>query len=155
MLVALGPVRKQFCETCDAVRQVLAEFPDERLLRTPGPGSNSVAAIVQDIARTNWVYARVMEHGEWGQSWELEENPSRDRLMERLAESEQQVCETFERMTPDGLRQTRAERWWALGLPAEGPLDSLWFAMEMVRHAAYHLGQLNVYLLMLEGISWV
>jgi uncharacterized damage-inducible protein DinB len=151
MVEALTPIWKQFCETHDSLRQVLSEVPDERLQWRPGPKANSVATIVQDIARANGVYAHVLEHGEFVQLWEMEESPSRDRLLERLAESERQVCETFERMTPDGLRRTRAERWWALGLPAEGPLDALWFAMEMVRHCAYHVGQISSYLLIWEG----
>jgi hypothetical protein len=32
-----------------------------------------------------------------------------------------------------------------------GPLDSLWFAHQMVRHTAYHLGQVN-YLHLLLGL---
>jgi len=151
MVETLAPIGKQFRETCDALRQALAEVPDERLLWQPAPEASSVATMLQDIARTSEVYAYLIEHGGWGPSSELEESPSRERLLERLAESEQRVCEAFERMTPELLRQTRADRWWAFGRPAEGPLDALWFAMEIVRHASYHLGQINLYLSLLEG----
>jgi hypothetical protein len=88
-----------------------------------------------------------MEHGDLGPRPEMEESPSRQSLHDRLAVSEQRVRETFERMTPAGLRQTRADRWNPLAPVVEGPLDAQWFALQMVRHSAYHLGQLNVYLL--------
>jgi hypothetical protein len=32
-----------------------------------------------------------------------------------------------------------------------GPLDALWFCNQIVRHTAYHLGQINYILLLLEG----
>jgi uncharacterized damage-inducible protein DinB len=147
----LLPIRMQFGETCDALRQALAALPDERLLWQPAPEASSVATMLQDIARTSEVYAYLIEHGEWGPSTELEERPSRERLLERLTESERGVYEAFERMTPERLRQKRADRWWAFGKPAEGPLDALWFAMEIVRHASYHLGQINLYRSLLEG----
>ena len=56
-------------------------------------------------------------------------------------------------MTPERLRQIRADRWGPLGPEVPGPLDALWFALQMMRHSAYHLGQINVYLLLLEGES--
>jgi uncharacterized damage-inducible protein DinB len=151
MVEALAPVWKQFGETCDALRQALAEVPDARLLWQPAPEAASMATMVQDIARTSEYYAYLIEHGERGPASELEEAPSRERLLERLAESERRVRAAFELITPDRLRQPHADRWWAFGKPAEGPLDALWFAMEIVRHAAYHLGQINLYLLLLEG----
>ena len=36
-----------------------------------------------------------------------------------------------------------AEDWNPLGPPVEGPLDALWFAHQIVRHSAYHLGQVS------------
>jgi uncharacterized damage-inducible protein DinB len=147
----LEPVWKQLGETYDALREALAEVPDERLAWRPGPAANTVALIVQHIARANIRYANMMERSDRGVPWELEESPGRQRLVERLDESERQVRETFERMTPEALRQTRADRWGPLGPEVRGPLDALWFAMQMVRHSAYHLGQINVYLLVWEG----
>ena len=146
MIEPLPLVWKQFEEAHAALRQALAEVPDERLLwRPPGAKGDAVATIVQDVARANAYYAHLIEHGGPVPPWEMEESPGRDRLLERLAESEQQVREAFERMTPNSLRQPRAEKGWALGLPADGPLDALWFAMEIVRHACYHVGQLHIY----------
>jgi hypothetical protein len=93
----------------------------------------------------------MMARGERGQRWELEERPSRQRLLERLEESEGCVRDAFEGMTLEALLQTRADCWRPLGPEVEGPLDALWFALQMVRHSAYHLGQINVYLLLWEG----
>jgi uncharacterized damage-inducible protein DinB len=151
MIGELEPVWKQFQETYHALRLALAEVPDERLHWRPGPAANSVAGIVQHTARANIRYAEVMEAGQRGERWEVEESPPRDRLLERLAESERHVQGTFERMTPEVLCQPRADRWNPLGPEVLGPLDTLWFAHQIVRHSAYHLGQVNVYLLLLEG----
>jgi len=152
MIPELEPIWKQFAETYSALRQALAEVPDDRLAWRPGPKASTVAWMVQHIARGNIVYS-MMALGERGQRWELEERPSRQRLLERLDESEGRVRDAFERMTPEALRQTRADRWGPLGPEVEGPLDALWFALQTVRHSAYHLGQINVYLLLWEGES--
>jgi len=153
MIPDLEPVWKQFTETYEALRQALAEVPEDRLAWRPGPKANTVAGIVQHIARANIGYAHVMEHGERGPRWQPEESPSRQWLLDRLDESAQRVQETFEWMTPERLRQIRADRWGPLGPEVPGPLDALWFALQMMRHSAYHLGQINVYLLLLEGES--
>src|SRR6266700_7545731 len=92
--------------------------------RTPSPGSCSTA-------RANIGYAHVMEHGERGPRWQPEESPSRQWLLDRLDESAQRVQETFEWMTPERLRQIRADRWGPLGPEVPGPLDALWFALQM------------------------
>jgi uncharacterized damage-inducible protein DinB len=147
----LKPIWQQFVETYDALREALAQVPDDRMTWRPGPAANTAAWIVQHAIRANTVYASFMEHGERGAPWEIEERASRERLLERLEQSETRVRECFERMTPALLAQTRAERWGPLGPEVEGPLDARWFALQMVRHSAYHLGQLNVYLLLWEG----
>ena len=38
-------------------------------------------------------------------------------------------------------------------LSVQGPLDAMWFAQQIVRHSAYHLGQINYILLLLEGME--
>jgi hypothetical protein len=40
-----------------------------------------------------------------------------------------------------------------LGPEVQGPLDAMWFAQQIVRHSAYHLGQINYILRLLEGES--
>jgi uncharacterized damage-inducible protein DinB len=150
MIPELGPIWKQLDETYEAIRQVLAEVSDERLSWRPGTRANSVAGIIQHLARANVRYASMIDTGRPGPGIELIESPARELLLQRLEESQKRVQETFEQLTPAGLRQVRADGWRPLGLPVEGPLDSLWFAMQMVRHSAYHLGQMNVYVLMWE-----
>src|SRR5437879_4195544 len=150
MTPELEPIWQQLVETDDALRDALARMPDDRLAWRPGAGAKTVAAIVQHIARAILGYANVMEYGEPGHRWEPEESPSRARLLQRLDDSMRRARETFDRMTAEALRQARADRWAPLGPEVQGPLNALWFAMQMVRHSAYHLGQINVYLLMLE-----
>jgi uncharacterized damage-inducible protein DinB len=151
MLAELEPIWKQLTETYDAVRQALAEVPDDRLHWRPGPQANTVAGLVQHIARANVAYANMMDHGDREPRRDLEERPDRALLLDRLAESEHRVLGVFEQMTPDTLRLTRADEWAPLGSTVIGPLDGLWFAMQMVGHSAYHLGQINLYLLLWEG----
>jgi uncharacterized damage-inducible protein DinB len=147
----LEPIWRQFAETYEALRLALAEVPDARLTWQPGPHANSVAEIIQHIVRANIRYAHVMEAGETTRRPEAEAAPDRARLLARLEESEQAVRQTFERMTPEALRRVCADGWNPLGPAVEGPLDAGWFALQIVRHSAYHLGQINVYLLLLEG----
>lgn len=147
----LGPVWRQLSETYEALRQALAEVTDDRLHWRPGSCVNTVAGIVQHIARANIRYADMMESADLELRWEMEDQPGRARLLERLDQSEERVRATFERMTPETLRQVRADRWQPLGPMVAGPLDAFWFALQMVRHSAYHLGQINVYLLLWEG----
>jgi uncharacterized damage-inducible protein DinB len=151
MIGELEPVWKQFQETYHALRLALAEVPDDRLHWRPGPAANTVAGIVQHTARANIAYAGMMVQGEPGERRKVEESPGRDWLLERLDESERHVRETFERIALEALRQPRADRWNPLGPEVAGPLDAFWFAQQIVRHSAYHLGQVNVYLLLLEG----
>jgi uncharacterized damage-inducible protein DinB len=155
MVSELEPIWQQFIETYDALRQALSEVPDDRLTWRPGPNANSVAGIVQHVAGSNLLYARMMASGDYGPRREPEENRDRGHLSERLQESEQIVRETFERMTPEALPQPRADRWNPLGPEVEGPFNAHWFALQIVRHSAYHLVQLNVYLLLMEGNSSV
>src|SRR3954468_5036548 len=115
MVSELEPIWKQFNETYDALRQVLTEVPDDRMTWRPGPKANSVAGIVQHVAGSNILYARMMASGEDRPRREPEQNPDQRRLGERLQESEQMVWETFERMTPEALRQARADDWNPLG----------------------------------------
>jgi uncharacterized damage-inducible protein DinB len=151
MIPELEPIWKQLDETYAAIRHVLAEVADERLTWRPGTSANSVAAIVQHIARANIRYASMIDTGQPGPGIELTDNPPRGLLEQQLEASQSRAKETFERITPAELRRIRADNWGPLGMPVEGPLDSLWFALQMVRHSAYHLGQMNVYLLMWEG----
>jgi uncharacterized damage-inducible protein DinB len=153
MIDALKPVWKQFEETYQALRHSLATVPDADLTWSPGGEAMSVARLVQHIASANLNYMRHMERSDRGRTWEFQEAPPRAWLGERLDESEQRVREVFEAMTPESLARACADDWSPLSdsNPVEGPLDALWFALQAMRHTAYHLGQLNVYLLVLAA----
>jgi uncharacterized damage-inducible protein DinB len=152
MLPELQPIWKQFQETYDALRLSLGSMPDEWMGWLPSPTATSVAEITQHIVRANRNYCSMIETGGRAQQpSEVVEDADRAFLMARLAESEEQVRECFGRITPELLRKERAATWHPLGPPVKGPLDSLWFAHQIVRHSAYHLGQVN-YILMLLGL---
>jgi uncharacterized damage-inducible protein DinB len=150
MIPELEPVWKQFTETYDALRQALAEVPEDRLHWKPGPQATTVAEITQHIAGANRRYAAMID-GSAVTRGPLEEAPTRGRLLELVTESEARVQSVFEQLPADDLRRSRADQWNPLGPRVEGPLDALWFAGQMVRHSAYHLGQINYILRLLEG----
>jgi uncharacterized damage-inducible protein DinB len=151
MLPEILPIWKQFQETYDALRHSLSSMPDEWMGWLPSPTASSVAGITQHIVRANQNYCSMIERGERAQPSEVVEDVDRAFLMARLAESEDHVRSCFARITPELLRQERAATWHPLGPSVKGPLDSLWFAHQIVRHSAYHLGQVN-YILMLLGL---
>jgi len=153
MIDALKPVWKQFEETYRALRYSLAEVPDADLTWSPGGEAMSVARLIQHTASANINYVRHMEGSDRGRAWEYQEAPPRGWLVARLDESEQRVRDVFYAMTPESLARACADDWSPLSdsNPVEGPLDALWFALQAVRHTAYHLGQLNVYLLVMAA----
>lgn len=152
MTSELEPVWKQFTETYDALREALAEVPDDRLAWEPCPAARSALAIVAHIARANRRYGSLVV-GAGLPSAPPEQIPGRSRMLELLRESEDGVGEVFEQMTPKTLRRRCADDWAPLGPQVQGPLDALWFCHQIVRHTAYHLGQINYILLLLEGYS--
>ena len=151
MLRELQPIWKQFQETYDALRQSLTMMPDEWLGWQPASGATSVAEITQHIARANITYSNMIERGERGSRREIDPDADRAFLLLRLAESEERVRSCLEKLTEADLRRERASVWHPLGPEVKGPLDSLWFALQIVRHTGYHLGQIN-YILMLLGL---
>jgi uncharacterized damage-inducible protein DinB len=156
MIDTLKPVWKQFGETYEALRYSLATVPDGDLTWSPGGEAMSVARLIQHIASANINYMNCMrprEGSEQERAREYQEAPPRAWLVERLNESEHRVREGFDAMTPESLTRSCAEDWAPLGDSnlVAGPLDALWFALQAMRHTAYHLGQLNVYLLVLAA----
>lgn len=150
MLDTLKPVWKQFEETYQDLRYALAAVSDDDLTWSPGGEARSVAGLIQHIASANFLYMRILEGDMREHTWEFQDAPTRTWLEERLDESERDVQEVFDAITAGSLAYPRADDWSPLSDVnlVVGPLDGLWFALQAVRHTAYHLGQLNVYLLM-------
>ena len=142
MLELLNPTWKQSEETYNCVRKLLEQTPDERLHWKPAPDAWSISDMTQHIGRANIIYAMVME-GKEPIRRPFMDQPSRSELLESLDSSEAFVRQVFERMTGEELTRTRADDWNPLGPPVEGPLDGLWFALQIVRHTAYHAGQIS------------
>jgi uncharacterized damage-inducible protein DinB len=151
MIAELKPVWKQFEETYSALRQALTAVPDDWLLWRPALGATCVATIAQHVAGANVRYCNMIEHGERGRSWDVDDHADRELLLQRLALSEERVRSCLEGIDEAELRRVVAERWHPLGQEVKGPLDVLWFAQQIVRHSAYHLGQIN-YILLLLGL---
>lgn len=151
MVEALKPVWKQFVETYAALDAVLIEIPDERLHWIPSANCTSPAWVTFHIARGNISYANHMVTGDGGDRPVFDPNVSRDGLKALLATSLDRVRTVFHDLPPERLHAVCATDWEPLGPVVKGNQDALWFAMQMVRHSAYHLGQLNYIALMLEA----
>lgn len=152
MIAELKPVWKQFQETYQALRDSLGQAPEHRLEWRPGEKASSIAHIVQHVISANYGYVNMMEQVVREVAWEYHDHRGRGWLLERLNESEKTVRDAFEHLSAGDLNRTCAREWHPLNEqpPVEGPLDALWFALQIVRHTAYHLGQVNLYLLLLE-----
>lgn len=150
MTPELEPVWKQFEETYDALRDALSQLPDERLDWRPSAAAPSAAGIVAHIIRGNWRYSSLAAAADLPAP-ASEPIPDRPRMRQRLAESQAQVQRVFEQLSTQDLRRVCAEDWSPLGPDVVGPLDALWFCHQIVRHTAYHLGQINYISLLLEA----
>jgi hypothetical protein len=154
MIPTLGPILRQLEETCEAVRISIESAGESGLGWKPAPHVNTFAEIAEHIASGNLAYATVIGPANVRRAWEIDPTPTKEWLLARLDESLATARQTIEGVTEENLHVSRAADW----CPncdeqlIQGPLDALWFTQQMVRHTAYHLGQLNLYLqLMVTG----
>jgi uncharacterized damage-inducible protein DinB len=151
MIGELQPIWKQFEETYAPLREWLAAIPDDRLKETPAEGVASASKIIRHICRGNLVYSHMIERSERALG-DIPIEPDRQELLELIDRSERRVREAFEAVTEQNAHEPRAGDWSPLGPPVAGPLDAVWFALQIVRHSAYHLGQVS-YIMQLGGFS--
>lgn len=157
MIAALVPALRLLEENYEALRISLNSVPDVQLDWSPGADTNPLSVIVQHIARGNLVYASVIGPEDHRPSWKPEPSISRQDLLDRLDHSLAVSRATLEGVTEENLRNSRCDDW----CPncdeqlIQGPLDAEWFAFQMGRHTAYHLGQVNLYLRMMGSNSAV
>lgn len=145
MLDVFVPVFRQLEETVDAVRIAIELAGPNRLGWRPSPDTPTFAEIVEHIANGNLAYATVIGPANVRRKWEYEPSPAKEWLLARLDESLTASRVAIEGVTADNIHDSRADDWNpnCEEQTIEGPLDALWFAMQMARHTAYHLGQLN------------
>ena len=142
MISDLQVVWQQSAETYAVFRELLEGTTTEKLYVRPTEDIWSISDIAQHIARANIVYAMVMEGHEPFRR-EPTDRPSLVELLEYINYSETFVQEVFERSTTESLQLVRADDWNPLGPDVSGPLNSFWFALQIVRHTAYHVGQIS------------
>lgn len=140
---ALKPVWKQFVETHNALIAILNEISDERMHWSPTPANWTPARIATHIAGGNVHYANLMETGESGENLAVGPHAKRAELLNLLDRSLDRVRTVLRDLPPERLRAVCATDWEPLGRVVKGDHDALWFAMQMVRHTAYHVGQLT------------
>lgn len=137
MLDVLQPIVKQLDETYEALHCSLRLLNDDQLGWTPGPAAQTVAQVVQHIARANVRYAAYI--GPEDRPWDRELKPvlPRDELLSRVDKSQRIAVETLEALTAENLYEPRADSW-SPNCPEQeiaGPLDALWFALRSSRRS--------------------
>ncbi len=148
MIPTLNPIFRQLEETYDAVRISIELAGESQLGWKPALNANTFAEVAEHIASANLTYATVIGPTNVQRKWEFELAPTTSWVLARLDESLATAKSTIEGVTDDNLHESRSDDW----CPncdeqlIQGPLDALWFVQQMVRHTAYHLGQLNLYL---------
>jgi len=152
MIPTLAPIFQCLEETYEAVRISIEQAGDSRLGWKPAPNTKTFAEIAEHIASANLTYATVIGPGDVKRQWQIDPSPAKDWLLARLDESLATARQTLEGVTEENLHDSRENDWCpnCEEQLIQGPLDALWFAQQMVRHTAYHLGQLNLYLRLLE-----
>ena len=148
MIDSLEHVLKRWDETHDAIVDWLAQFPEERLTWSPGGAATSAGGILAHISRANHVYAS-MALGE-AIDRPVFHVTNREQAEQVIAKGDAAVRRALETLCEEDLSVVRADDWGPLGPLVSGPLDSLWFLEQMIRHSAYHLGQLWYLSLLLE-----
>lgn len=147
MLTELQPIRQRWEETHDALLQIIEQLPADRWQWQPAAGATTAAGIVQHIANSEKRYVeaiRALERGHYPRKAVTDLATARAALDEaaRLAR------ECFDQLAAADLKRVCAETWAPLGPRLDRPFDVLWFLEQIIRHQAYHLGQLNYLLLM-------
>jgi uncharacterized damage-inducible protein DinB len=148
MIPELEAVWTQFTETYAALRRSLEAIPDDRLHWRPAPAAMTVAEITQHVIDANRrLINRLLGDGAPGAL--VEDVPGQERLLEQLEEGERRVEAALAQLTAEDLCRRSDGRWSPIGdLEVHGVRDGRWFAYQMVRHTAYHLGQI-------DGIRWL
>ena len=146
MLPQLKPIWRRWEETQAALLAAVAEFPPDRLNWKPAGNATTLAEIVAHTAGGEAAYYRMLgDERPW--SAPVPETPEEARSL--LLAAGERARLAFESLSEADLSTPRADRWRPLGPEVAGPLDSIWFLEQMIRHKAYHLGQINYLDLML------
>ena len=148
MIDTLLPISGQLEETYDAVLISIHHAGSESLGWRPAPHLRTFAEVVEHIASSNLLYATMIGPTDVTRKWDNDPSPSLEWLLDRFNESLITVVEVISAVTEDNLHESRCGDWNpnCEEQTIVGPLDALWFTLQMARHTAYHLGQLNLYL---------
>lgn len=141
MIAELNHFWKRFLETQAALLEAIDRLPEGRWQWQPAETANPAARIVQHIANGEAFYVSTIrgDH-ERRVRWEVAD---RVTAVEAVTSAAHLVGDLSEELSQADLNRVCAEDWNPLGPPVDGPLDVLWFLEQMIRHKAYHLGQLN------------
>lgn len=156
MVAALIPVWKRWEETHSALVDCLRQFPEERFSWKPAPAATTAAHIVTHIARAEILYAREINRAAGAvpdsEAPGLDYGAVTDRTsaLNAAEAGAAFAAGVVERLSVEDLDRVLADDWNPLGPDVEGPLTTLWFVEQMIRHKAYHLGQLCYLSMLLE-----
>lgn len=153
MIPELSTPAQQLRETFRLFQKAVGEVPETLLNQNFGGKTRSVAAIVGHVIAAQTRYETLVQNGIDGGEIPTVEFPivSHATLVDALEQSLAGGLRCLENVAASEVGKPLAQ-WWGVwvGGKEETALDVTWFAAQMVRHAAYHCGQIYVYALMLE-----
>jgi uncharacterized damage-inducible protein DinB len=155
MLSELQILAKQLRETFGVLRRAVADFPADKLTWRPDGNARAVTEIVAHIVSAQRLYVRVINDGASREDYRLMSSPpslNHAALVLSIDAALQEALACLEKVTPEQLDKPCATSWGDWDDGSSGvPLTVRWMAGQMLRHASYHLGQINAYALMLEN----
>ena len=141
MIPELEPVWKRWEETHVALLEAIDGLPADRWQWRPTPGATTAGEIIAHIARAEARYAAVIAAETLPEPrWQVHDREAARHAVGSAADA---ARTRVEQLTVADLTRPCAQHWHPLGPRVEGPLDVRWFIEQMIRHKAYHLGQLN------------
>jgi uncharacterized glyoxalase superfamily protein PhnB len=141
LIPELEPVWKRWEETHTALLEAIDALPADRWQWRPTPGATTAGEIIAHIARAEARYAAVIAAETLPEPrWQVHDREAARHAVGSAADA---ARTRVEQLAVADLTRPCAQHWHPLGPRVEGPLDVRWFIEQMVRHKAYHLGQLN------------
>jgi len=132
--------------THDQLRHALELIPEDQMGFKAAALATTPTRIAIHSCSADLSYSNTIDGGSRRAPLSPEDQPSKEALLQLIADTRQSVAELCSGLDEEGLEGERTVRW------RQEPVTVRWILMHMIRHAHYHTGQLN-YIHFLLGID--